>query len=40
VVDNHASRLRKKIKEVGGPNVIEVVRSVGFRLAGTGVVVE
>ena len=40
VVDNHASRLRKKIKEVGGPNVIEVVRSVGFRLAGTDVVVE
>ena len=40
VVDNHASRLRKKIKEVGGPNVIEVVRSVGFRLAGTDVVAE
>jgi DNA-binding response OmpR family regulator len=40
VVDNHASRLRKKIREVGGPNVIEVVRSVGFRLAGTDVVAE
>jgi two-component system response regulator RegX3 len=33
VVDNHASRIRKKIKEHGGPDVIKVVRSVGFRLA-------
>lgn len=36
VVDNHASRLRKKIRDVGGPDVIEVVRSVGFRLAAIG----
>lgn len=33
LVDSHASRLRKKIREAGGPNVISVVRSVGFRLA-------
>lgn len=33
VVDNHASRIRKKIKEIGGPDVIKVIRSVGFRLA-------
>lgn len=33
VVDNHASRIRKKIKDSGGPDVIKVVRSVGFRLA-------
>ena len=33
LVDNHASRIRKKIKENGGPDVISVVRSVGFRLA-------
>jgi DNA-binding response OmpR family regulator len=32
-IDSHASRLRKKIKESGGPEVIKVVRSVGFRLA-------
>jgi two-component system response regulator RegX3 len=32
-VDNHASRIRKKIKDSGGPDVIKVVRSVGFRLA-------
>jgi two-component system, OmpR family, response regulator RegX3 len=32
-VDSHASRLRKKIKDSGGPDVIKVVRSVGFRLA-------
>lgn len=33
LVDSHASRLRKKIREAGGPNVISVVRSVEFRLA-------
>lgn len=33
LVDSHASRLRKKIRDAGGPNVIAVVRSVGFRLA-------
>jgi DNA-binding response OmpR family regulator len=33
VVDNHASRLRKKIRDHGGPDVIKVVRSVGFKLA-------
>lgn len=34
VVDSHASRLRTKIVRNGGPKVIDVVRSVGFRLAG------
>lgn len=34
IIDTHASRLRKKIKESGGPDVIAVVRSVGFRLVG------
>lgn len=33
IVDSHASRIRKKIRESGGPEVIHVVRSVGFRLA-------
>jgi DNA-binding response OmpR family regulator len=33
LVDTHASRIRKKIREAGGPEVIAVVRSVGFRLA-------
>jgi DNA-binding response OmpR family regulator len=33
LVDAHASRLRKKIREAGGPELISVVRSVGFRLA-------
>ncbi len=33
IVDNHASRIRKKVKENGGPDVISVVRSVGFRLS-------
>lgn len=32
LVDTHASRLRKKIRENGGPEVINVIRSVGFRL--------
>jgi DNA-binding response OmpR family regulator len=35
LVDSHASRLRKKIRDAGGPEVIAVVRSVGFRLAST-----
>ncbi len=33
VVDTHASRIRSKIRNVGGPEVIRVIRSVGFRLA-------
>jgi DNA-binding response OmpR family regulator len=33
VVDSHASRIRTKIRQNGGPEVIAVVRSVGFRLA-------
>ena len=33
VIDTHASRIRTKIRKVGGPEVIRVVRSVGFRLA-------
>ena len=33
LVDTHASRLRKKIREGGGPDVITVIRSVGFRLS-------
>lgn len=33
VVDTHASRIRTKIKKNGGPEVIDVVRSVGYRLA-------
>ena len=33
LIDTHASRIRKKIRENGGPDVISVIRSVGFRLA-------
>ena len=33
LVDTHASRLRKKIRDNGGPEVVSAVRSVGFRLA-------
>ena len=33
LVDTHASRLRKKIREHGGPEVINVIRGVGFNLA-------
>jgi two-component system catabolic regulation response regulator CreB len=33
IVDSHASRIRAKIREHGGPEVIAVIRSVGFRLA-------
>lgn len=33
IVDSHASRIRKKIRSIGGPDVIRVIRSVGFRLA-------
>jgi len=32
IVDSHASRIRAKIREHGGPEVISVIRSVGFRL--------
>jgi DNA-binding response OmpR family regulator len=32
IVDSHASRIRAKIRENGGPEVISVIRSVGFRL--------
>jgi len=33
IVDSHASRIRKKIRDCGGPEVIHVVRSIGFRLS-------
>jgi DNA-binding response OmpR family regulator len=33
IVDSHASRIRTKVRENGGPKVIAVIRSVGFRLA-------
>jgi len=33
IVDSHASRIRTKIRAHGGPEVIAVIRSVGFRLA-------
>jgi DNA-binding response OmpR family regulator len=33
IIDNHASRIRQKIRTAGGPDVIAVVRTVGFRLA-------
>jgi DNA-binding response OmpR family regulator len=33
IVDSHASRIRAKIRDNGGPEVIAVIRSVGFRLA-------
>ncbi|MFT4775067.1 MAG: two-component system response regulator ParR [Pontimonas sp.] len=36
IVDSHASRIRKKVRKVGGPEVITVVRSVGFRLSHRG----
>ena len=32
-VESYAQQLRNKIKRNGGPNIIDVVRSVGFRLA-------
>jgi DNA-binding response OmpR family regulator len=32
IVDSHASRIRSKIRQHGGPAIISVVRSVGFRL--------
>lgn len=31
IVDTHASRIRSKIRDNGGPKVISVIRSVGFR---------
>jgi DNA-binding response OmpR family regulator len=33
IVDSHASRIRTKIRQNGGPEVIAVIPSVGFRLA-------
>ncbi len=33
LVDTHASRIRRKIIKAGGPQLISVIRSVGFRLA-------
>ena len=33
LVDTHASRIRRKIVKAGGPQLISVIRSVGFRLA-------
>ena len=33
IIDSHASRIRTKIRQNGGPEVIAVIRSVGFRLA-------
>jgi len=33
MVDSHASRIRTKIRQNGGPEVIAVIRSVGFRLS-------
>jgi two-component system response regulator MtrA len=33
IVDSHASRIRAKIRDNGGPKVISVIRSVGFRLS-------
>jgi DNA-binding response OmpR family regulator len=33
VVDAHASRIRKKIRAAGGPELLRAVRSVGFRLS-------
>ncbi len=36
IVDSHASRIRQKIRAHGGPEVISVIRSVGFRLADSG----
>jgi DNA-binding response OmpR family regulator len=33
IVDSHASRIRQKVRSHGGPEIIAVVRSVGFRLA-------
>ena len=33
IVDSHASRIRSKVRAHGGPEVIAVIRSVGFRLA-------
>jgi DNA-binding response OmpR family regulator len=34
-IETYANQLRSKIKRNGGPDVIDVVRSVGFRLAAT-----
>lgn len=33
IIDSHASRLRSKIRKNGGPDIVQSVRGVGFRLA-------
>lgn len=33
IIDSHASRLRSKVRKNGGPEVVQSVRGVGFRLA-------
>jgi two-component system response regulator RegX3 len=33
IIDTHASRIRSKIRKAGGPEVLKVIRSVGFKLA-------
>lgn len=33
LLDTHASRIRRKVLDAGGPHIISVVRSVGFRLS-------
>ena len=32
LIDTHASRIRVKVRDAGGPNVLVAVRGVGFRL--------
>lgn len=33
IIDSHASRLRSKVRKNGGPEVVQAVRGVGFRLS-------
>ncbi len=33
IIDTHASRIRSKVRKAGGPEVLKVIRSVGFKLA-------
>jgi two-component system catabolic regulation response regulator CreB len=33
IVDTHASRIRRKVRQAGGPEILRAVRSVGFRLS-------
>lgn len=33
IIDSHASRLRSKVRKNGGPEIIQSVRGVGFRLS-------